>query len=137
MELLINLVICQCHLFVTIMRELLMNLSWSTLLMVNVYLLNHTYTTGIEVRGQYLLCYAFIEYTCCIAIVKRPQQSEEQVSISGGRPPNGCYLFDPAHPLYDFYYQKICSKQSTPILASVKPPPNLETCQSHAPGFGP
>jgi hypothetical protein len=76
-------------------------------------------------RGQdpKMRCYAFIEYTCCIAIVKRPQQSEEQVSKNGGRPPNGCYLFDPAHPLYDFYYQKIRSKQSTPILASVKPPP--------------
>lgn len=55
--------------------------------------------------------------------MKRPQQSEEQVSTSGGRPPNGCYLFDPSHPLYDFYFQKIRSKQSTPILASVKPPP--------------
>ena len=55
--------------------------------------------------------------------MKRPQQSEEQVSTSGGRPPNGCYLFDPSHPLYDFYFQKIRSKQSTPILAIVKPPP--------------
>jgi hypothetical protein len=27
-------------------------LSWSTLLMVNVYLLNHTYTTGTEVMIQ-------------------------------------------------------------------------------------
>jgi hypothetical protein len=47
-------------------------------------------------RGQdpKMRCYAFIEFNCCIAIVKRPQQSEKYVSTSGGRPPKDVTSFN-------------------------------------------
>ncbi len=77
--------------------------------------------TNYRYRGNALRHLNFIEYCSIVAVVKRPQESE--TSESRGRPPNPTFLFQPDSQLHDFYCQRLRSKQATPILASVRPPP--------------
>ncbi len=78
--------------------------------------------THYRYRGQSLCHLNFIEYSPIVMIVQRVQESTNEQQESprlGSRSRNATFLFDPGHPAYDFYCQRLRSKQSTPILASV------------------
>jgi hypothetical protein len=79
--------------------------------------------THYRYRGQSLCHLNFIEYSPIVMIVKQVQESTNEEPTMVTRPRNATFLFDPAHPAYEFYCQRLRSKQSTPILASVRPPP--------------
>ena len=66
-----------------------------------------------------------IEYASIIQIVTRPQEStneEDEPQQIGSRRPNAKSLFHPDHPAYDFYHQRLRFKQSTSIIANLRPP---------------
>ena len=69
-------------------------------------------------------------------VVQRSQKSINEEPRRGSRPRNATFLFDPAHAAYEFYCQRLCSKLSTPILASVQPPPYPGDKPHHAPEYG-
>ncbi len=63
---------------------------------------------------------SLIEYCSIIKVIKEPPQTDDD-TVTRGRRPNGTYLFHPDHPLFNNYYQKLRSKQATPILAGAPP----------------
>jgi hypothetical protein len=79
--------------------------------------------THYRYRGQSLCHLNFIGYSPIVMIVQQVQESMNEEPTMVTRPRNATFLFDPAHPAYEFYCQRLRSKQSTPILASIRPPP--------------
>ena len=75
--------------------------------------------THYRYRGQSLCHLNFIGYSPIVMIVQQVQESMNEEPTMVTRPRNATFLFDPAHPAYEFYCQRLSSKQSTQILASV------------------
>jgi hypothetical protein len=72
-------------------------------------------------QSEALANFSLIEYCSIIKVIKRPPQLDDD-TVTRGRRPNGTYLFHPDHPLFNNYYQKLRSKQATPILTGEPPP---------------
>ncbi len=71
-------------------------------------------------RSKALAHLSLIEHCSVVKVVRQPPQSDDD-TVTRGRCPNGTYLLHPDHPLLNNYYQKLRSKQATPISAGAQP----------------